>query len=135
MLNIKLERLCSAKRSLKDWVFSKRQKVSLKKFQSTRSVLVTTFHTRHFMTSSGRYRKKIIRGKRSNGNDKNPWIFAHTEERLILSRAKNIGRETEGLMLSINRQHNFYYLLKFHDMRCKALKTIWKPSGIKFTHI
>ena len=30
------------------------------------------------------------------------------------------GRETGGLMLSINGLHNFYYLPELHDMRCKA---------------
>ena len=34
----------------------------------------------------------------------------HTEERLRLSGAENTGRETGGLMLSINGLHNFYYL-------------------------
>jgi transposase len=44
----------------------------------------------------------------------------HTEERLRLSGAENTGRETGGLMLSINGLHNFYYLPELHDMRCKA---------------
>ena len=37
-----------------------------------------------------------------------------------LSGAENAGRETGGLMLSINGLHNFYYLPELHDMRCKA---------------
>ena len=40
--------------------------------------------------------------------------------RLRLSGAENTGRETGGLMLSINGLHNFYYLPELHDMRCKA---------------
>lgn len=44
----------------------------------------------------------------------------HTEEGLRLSGAEDTGRETGGLMLSINGLHNFYYLPELHDMRCKA---------------
>ena len=39
---------------------------------------------------------------------------------LRLSGAENTGRETGGLMLSINGLHNFYYLPELHDMRCKS---------------
>lgn len=45
----------------------------------------------------------------------------HTEEKFRLSEAENTGRETGGLMLSINGLHNFYHLPKLHDIRCKAL--------------
>ena len=44
----------------------------------------------------------------------------HTEEGLRLSGAEDTGRETGGLMLSINGLHNFYYLPELHDMCCKA---------------
>ena len=43
-----------------------------------------------------------------------------TEERLRLSGAENTGRETGGLMLSINGLHNFYYLAELHNMRYRA---------------
>ena len=36
----------------------------------------------------------------------------HTEERLRLLVAENIGGEIGGLMLSINGLHNLYYLLE-----------------------
>lgn len=50
--------------------------------------------------------------------DRNVLRLVHTEKSLDYQELK--GREVGGLMLSINRLHNFYYLPELHDMRCKV---------------
>lgn len=50
VLNLKLERLCLAKKILKDCGSSTKPRVSPMEFPSTRSALATIFHTRHSMT-------------------------------------------------------------------------------------
>ena len=60
VLNLKLERLCLAKKILKGCGSSARPKVNPKEFPSTHSALATTFHTRHFMTGSKRHRRRFL---------------------------------------------------------------------------
>ena len=59
VLNLKLERLCLAKKTLKDCGFSTRPKANPKEFPSTRSALATIFHTLHSMAGSRRHRRRL----------------------------------------------------------------------------
>lgn len=75
VLNLKLERLCLAKKTLKDRGSSTRLRANPKEFPSTHSALATTFHTLHSMTGSrrpeegctyrsGRYSGRVAPGRK-----------------------------------------------------------------------
>lgn len=74
VLNLKLERSCLAKKTLKDCGSSTRPMANPKEFPSTHSALATTFHTLYSMTGqedteedctcrSGRYSGRVDSGR------------------------------------------------------------------------
>ena len=67
VLNLKLERLCLAKKILEDCGSSTRPGVSPKEFPSTHSASATTFRTRHSMTGSDTEEGCTCRGGRYSG--------------------------------------------------------------------